>query len=305
VLFGLDDHWMSNIEADDHQDAARSGIVGTFLDWDRTDMSRATEVRLVSQYATWARGRGAIPMIDLYPPASVSLKSIAAGRQDSVLTAYAKALHRFNHPFLLRLFPEMNGPWETYSPGENGNTPRQLIAAWRHVYRLFRAHGATKVKFVWNPDKEPSSQKYRLRRLWPGKKYVNWVALDVFDRDTNLKDPFLKPVAELKKSVHDIRTLTKTKPLMIAESGAVNYSKKPEWIRSLFSKTARLGVKAIVYFNEIEPVAPNSSNNWRLDSSSSSLAVTKQSLAGPDVVWPGHNGGSLKEDDHLISRGKW
>lgn len=298
VLFGLDDHWESDIAADDTQDAAKSGVVGTFLNWATTKASS------VVNYGKWANTRQAIPMIDLYPPTSVTLASIAAGSQDAALTADAKALAKWNHVFLFRLFPEMNGPWESYAPGTNGNTVAQFIAAWRHVYTLFQKAGARKVVFVWNPDKELSVQFAPLSALWPGSGYVNWVAVDVFDREDKAHGTFPNPVTAIQKTVTDMRQFT-TKPLMLAETGTVTSPVKASWIKELFTGTAVLGVKAVVYFNEFRPVSVGGGVNWRLDSSAASLAATKATLAGPGVAWPGHNNGSLANDEFLMLHGVW
>jgi hypothetical protein len=297
VLFGLDDHWENDIVADDTQDGALSGIVGTFLNWGTT---KATSI---VNYAKWARGRKAIPMIDLYPPTTVTLASIAAGSQDTKLIAEAKALHTWNHAFIFRLFPEMNGPWESYAPGTNGNTVAQFIAAWRHVVTLFRQNGASKVMFVWNPDKEIRGQAETLQALWPGSTYVNWVGVDVFDREDKAHGTFPNPVTAISTTVSDIRKFS-SQPLMIAESGTVTSPVKASWIQQLFTGTASLGVKAVVYFNEMGSVA-NGSATWRLDSSTAALAATKQTLASSGVAWPGHNNGSLLNDESLVLHGAW
>jgi Glycosyl hydrolase family 26 len=297
VLFGLDDHWESNIVTDDTQDSAVSGIVGTFLNWGTTKASS------IINYANWARSRQAIPMIDLHPPATATLASIAAGGQDAALIADAKALHAWNHAFMFRLFPEMNGRWETYAPGREGQTAAQFIAAWRHVFSLFRQYGATKVMFVWNPDKEYRNQPETLQALWPGSNYVNWVGIDVFDREDKAHGTFANPVTAITPTVTDIRTFSR-RPLMIAESGTVTSPVKATWINQLFTGTASLGVKAVVYFNEMGSEA-NGSASWRLNSSSDALTATQQTLAGTGVAWPGHNNGSLFNDEHLILHAAW
>jgi hypothetical protein len=298
VLFGINDHWEPQMEADDQQFSARSGIVGTFLNWGTTKSSS------IINYANWAHGRGAVPMMDLAPPSSATLASIAAGSQDAPLVADAKALHRWNHPFLLRLFPEMNGSWESYSPGTRHQSAHQFIKAWRHVYRLFRRHGARKVRFVWNPDKRLSHEHNSFRQLWPGKRYVNWVGLDIFDSQDTAHGSFPNPRVALAPSVRTLRRFTH-KPLIIPEMGVANYSGKPGWIRTALGKMSRLGVKAVVWFNESASYPDGSQVNWRLDSSSAALRATRHTLAGNRVVWPGHNGGRLARDEKMILHGHW
>lgn len=299
VLFGLNDHWETQIVADDNQDHAKSGIVGTFLPWSEPSMTVAGEASAVVHYSEWARGRGAIPMIDLHPPTGVTLAQIAAGDQDATLNQYAKDLAGWNHTFLLRLFPEMNGSWEPYSPGYNGNTVAQFIAAWRHVYTLFHQDGASNVKFIWNPDKLLTHQPVSLARLWPGSNYVDWVGFDVY-MDGDAVKTIASARAATLPSVQAIRRFT-NKPLIIPEIGIANTARKPIWIGNSVRGLASLGAKAIVWFNE----APTQSSDWRLDSSASALAAARRTLAGPLVAWPGHNGGSLAHDQALVVKGSW
>jgi hypothetical protein len=299
VLFGLNDHWESEIVADDKQDHARSGIVGTFLPWRESNMTVAAESSALVHYSQWARGRGAIPMVDLYPPAGVTLAQIAAGDEDDALNTYAKGLAGWNHTFLLRLFPEMNGSWEPYSPGYNGNTTAQFIAAWRHVYTLFHHDGANNVQFIWNPDKLLTHQPVSLANLWPGSQYVDWVGLDVYMNGATVKTVTSARAATLP-SVQKIRRFTK-KPLIIPELGVSNTGRKAHWIENSVRGLASLGTKAIVWFNE----ALTKNTNWRFDSSSSALAAARRTLAGPLVAWPGHNGGSLTHDQALVAKGTW
>jgi beta-mannanase len=41
-------------------------------------------------------------------------------------------------PFYLRFAHEMNGKWQPWSPGVNGNTAARYVIAWRHVHHIFR-----------------------------------------------------------------------------------------------------------------------------------------------------------------------
>ena len=48
-------------------------------------------------------------------------------------------------PVLPPLDVEMNGTWEPYSPGVNGNTAADFVAMWRHLHDLADQAGATNV----------------------------------------------------------------------------------------------------------------------------------------------------------------
>jgi hypothetical protein len=237
--------------------------------------------------------------MDLYPPTNVTLASIVAGSQDATLTADAQALNAWNHPFMLRLFPEMNGLWESYSPGVNGNTSAQFVAAWRHVYRLFQRNGANKVKFVWNPDKEFKGQPTSYSQLWPGKKFVDWVGLDIYNSNDTAHGIYPSARIACAQSVKDIRKLSNL-PLMVAEIGVADYAGKPHWIKRSFRGLSNLGVKASVWFNETV-----GDSNWRLDSTSAALRATRAVLQGPLAVWPGHNKGNLRRDNRLVLHGHY
>jgi mannan endo-1,4-beta-mannosidase len=298
VLFGLSDHWEPQMEADARQVGARPGIVGTFLNWGTTKASS------IVNYAAWANRIKAVPMMDLSPPLGVTLASIVHGSQDATLTADARALHAWNHPFLLRLFPEMNGSWERYAPGRNGNTSRQLVKAWRHVYRLFARAGANRVKFVWNPDKEFSGQVASYRQLWPGKHYVDWVGLDVYNSNDTAHGTYASARIACAPSVKDIRKLT-NRPLMVAEIGVADFAGKPHWIRRSLHGMSKLGVKAVVWFNESGHYSNGAPVNWRLDSTPAALRATKATLRGASAVWPGHNHGTLRRDNRLTVHGHY
>jgi hypothetical protein len=169
ILMGLIDHWENDIVHDENQlgiGSTHSGIVGTFLCWKTVRASSGIN------WANWVRARGSAPLLDLFPPGDASLAEIAAGQQDTYLRSWANALAAWDQPFMLRLFPEMNGGWETYSPGVNGQTPAQFIAAWRHIWNVFRSAGANKVMFVWNPDRYFKGEGYEYADLWPGSSYV-------------------------------------------------------------------------------------------------------------------------------------
>ncbi|MGN6688043.1 MAG: glycoside hydrolase family 26 protein [Actinomycetales bacterium] len=298
VVFGLNDHWYSDLTADDAQigHGYRSGVVGTFLPW-------TTKPSSVLNYATWARSRGAVPMLDLYPPTTVTLAQIASGSQDAYLRPLAASLKSWGHPFLFRLFPEMNGLWESYSPGVNGQTSAQFVAAWRHVVGVFHAAGATQVKFVWNPDRLQTKQRYTFAQLWPGASYVDWVGLDLYAWQ-DATHGTVGPYSVAKASVDAVRAVAPTKPLMVPEVGVAPYWNKPSWLADHVSLLRSLGVKIVVYFNETKE------RNWRVDSgpsSSANLTGLRKALAPTSVLyagrtWPGYSS-SMAALDHLVAHG--
>lgn len=286
ILFGLIDKWKTQIQTDDQQLNYRSGIVGTFFHWDTVKPSSGVN------WFSWVRSRGGAPMVDLVPPATATVGGISRGGQDAYLRPWADAMAAWGHPVLLRLFPEMNLKGHSYAPGARGQTVTQFRYAWRHVYNLFHAHGATNVKFVWNPYRYYSGGT-SYKSLWPGGSYVDWVALDAYNYD-DAGHKFAWPYDLFAPSVHLIRGFT-SKPLLIAEIGCVQKSYKPTWVSRSPAAMQRLGAKAVVWFNE------NMKVNWRLDSSGASLTSARTAVHASNVTYAGK--WTQARIDQLVSTG--
>jgi Glycosyl hydrolase family 26 len=295
MLFGLNDHWFSNIQYDDPQIGGgyQSGVVGTFLEWDKS-----TTPSGAVRWGEFARSRGAAPMMDIYPPSSVRLWQISNGSQDRYLRPIAVGLKNWGHPFLFRLLPEMNGKWESYAPGTNGQTATQFVTAWHHVVALFKSVGASNVKFVWNPNRVYYSQPYSLRSLWPGSSYVNWVGVDGYDYN-NSTSGYYTPTTVLSDTVKQIRTFT-TMKLMVAELGVAPYSGKAWWIANSLNAMKALNARMVVWFDE----DPSPSTDWRFDSgpnSSANLSAARTAIHASYVGYAGRV--SISQVDTMVNTG--
>ncbi|PWU23243.1 hypothetical protein C5B42_03705 [Candidatus Cerribacteria bacterium 'Amazon FNV 2010 28 9'] len=230
------------------------------------------------------RSRGAIPMISwgswdesLGPNQSdFSLKHIANGGSytykgktfDAYVTAWAQAAKQWGHPLFVRFDHEMNGwwqfPWATApNPSThvviNGNTPADYVAAWRHVHDIFTKVGATNVTWVWCPNLS-SANTVPLSSLYPGSQYVDWVCLDVYNKDPNTWASFdMLMRANTFTANHDsyaeITSLAPGKPLMLGEMASREAGdggvKKAAWIADTFTKiqTSYPSIDAVVWFN--------------------------------------------------------
>lgn len=195
---------------------------------------------------------GAIPLLDwsCAPPSAV-----VSGSLDPTITAYADALRSFGHPVLLRWFWEMNLPrTHPRCPLEGRRGAAAFVAAWRHIHQLFAEAGASNVAFVWCPG--ISAGVPGMAQYYPGDRYVDWIAVDGYDRrrqgSTAFDAIFSKWYATW--SHHG-------KPMMIAETGALQGSQAAylDGVRSALP--ARFAhVKAFVYFD-----APGPNGHWELD----------------------------------------
>ncbi len=259
--------------------------------------------RIVMWYQSWSEplfydsqvrdvaARGATPMVTWSPElsggAGVPLADIAAGAQDDRVRAAAQLAAAWGKPLLVRFAHEMNLSSSPYGPGVNGNTPADFIAAWRHVVTVFRAAGATNVRWVWTPNVDCGG-RCPFEAFYPGDDWVDWVGLDGYNYSTVSGVPWMSIEQVFGPSYDSITRLT-SKPLMIAEtSSAEAGGDKAAWIRHAFEEALPLrmpAVRAVIWFDRVKET------DWRIDSSPSSLAAYRAEVAAPryagaDVIDP-------------------
>lgn len=284
-------------------------LTGFSLPEDRADQLPATEhleqitgkqVSILSLYQAWGatdgsqnfnrtwmdtvRMHGSIPMITWEPWQLLSqtidqpdyrLKNIIKGNFDSYITRWARDARRWNHPFFLRLAPEMNGDWTPWSEAVNGNHPGDFIQAWRHIHDIFTANNVTDVTWVWCPNVK-YSQSTPIAQSYPGDKYVDWTALDGFNWGTAPGNSWTDFKQLFDPTYQEISTLAPGKPIMIAEVGSAEPGgDKAAWITAGYSDLLPsyfTRVKAVVWFDQI------TNRDWRIESSSSSLIAYAQAI---------------------------
>lgn len=208
---------------------------------------------------------GALPLIQLNPR-HVSLGSIAAGRYDSYLRNYARAVREFRCRVVLSFGHEMNGSW--YSWGRPQTSPATFIAAWRHIYRFFRREHVRNVTWSWDPDHvwQRDHGGSWASQWWPGAAYVDWIGVDGYQRPgETFNSIFARQLA-------NIRSFT-GKPVFIAETGVQPGTQQPSQISGLFSALRRYNLAGLIWFdiNRKEP--------WRLEGHPSALAAYHKAAA--------------------------
>jgi hypothetical protein len=217
-----------------------------------------------------------VPLIT-WEPYDRPLHAIAAGDYDSYIRESARAAAAWREPIFLRFAHEMNGDWYPWGLGVGGNTAADYKDAWRHVVRIFRQEGADNVRFVWSPNVNDTGD-YPFKPLYPGDQVVDWVALDGYNFGAEYGD--WESFTELFKGSYAAMNELTSKPLMIAEtSSAEGGGDKAAWIRSALSceLPSRLPrVHALVWFDR-----DYEGRDWRIDSSSASLAAFRAAIASP------------------------
>ena len=239
--------------------------------------------------------RGVVPMVTVEPYVGgqpVSLQDIAGGKYDSYIRSEAASAASYGQEVLLRFAHEMNGAWYPW-----GGNPSTYVAAWRHYVDVFRANGASNVRFVWSPNvnsggKMPFDAYYPEDSTHPG--YVDYVALDGYNWGGTVSWKTLRQI--FRASYIHLNALSGGKPVIIAETASVEQTnRRPQWIRAGFLETIPKempNVVAVVWFDRNLEAEGN--RDWTLENSANSIAawqdVVNSPLYGGNVYYLRPNG---------------
>jgi glycosyl hydrolase family 26 len=208
----------------------------------------------------------------------ITLPDLAAGRYDSSLRAAAQQAKSLPFEVMIRFAHEMNGDWYPWRPGgPAGNVGSNYVDAWRHIVTVFRQEGATNVKWVWSPNVDYDGT-YPFAAYFPGDEWVDYVALDGYNWGTSGQgaDQW-QSVSEVFSSAYSKLTQMSSRPVMIAEtSSSEDGGDKAAWIRQGFLSEIPQRfprVTDVAWFDRDMEL------DWRIDSSSASLAAYRDVLA--------------------------
>jgi hypothetical protein len=212
---------------------------------------------------------GYIPMITLEDhfvnskPGFVqpNLYSIIEGHFDQFFADWAKEIKLVNGIVLLRIFHEFNGDWYPWCIVNNDKNPELLIKAYRHIHDIFNEQQVANVKFIWCPNSMsiPQESWNYIMEAYPGDKYVDYVALDVYNgagKGTTWR-------SFRKEGIENYFILTQElpdKPLFICETASreresnefMPAQNKAEWIDQMSQAlmTDMSKVRLLTWFNE-------------------------------------------------------
>jgi Glycosyl hydrolase family 26 len=249
---------------------------------------------ILGSYKTWAISlidfpqleaiwsRGAVPMVTWEPSGNrgkvYKLADIARGRYDNFVRASAQAAAAWGHPIFLRFAHEMNGAWYPWGRGVHDGTrnrPRDYKAAWRHLVGIFRAYGATNVKWVWAPNQNFSG-RFPFRQYYPGDRWVDWVGIDGFNWSTS---PRWQTFSELFASSYNALVSFTERPVIIAETGTWEHGgSKAAWVSSALKRELpKFGhVRALTFWS-----VKDSRGDLRVDSSRPAIRALRSAVSLP------------------------
>lgn len=250
-----------------------------------TDWGSAFDANLANSLVS----RGTTPYIT-WEPWGMDLDTINSGAKDSYIRSYADAMKQIPGSILLRPMHEMNGDW--YPWGVSGdNTPAEYVAAFRHIVDIFRAQGATNVKFVWSPHNEgpPNWDASTIPSYFPGESYFDYAAIDGYNFGTSQSWSSWRSFSKIFSESYGVVTGLTTKPIMIGETASAEVGgDKAAWIQDTFTqmKTNFPQISVFVWFHT------NKETDWRVNSSAASLAAYQEAMAGLDASSGGTTDGS-------------
>lgn len=277
--------WDENYRASAVTRAWEKGLM-PIMTWEARPIASANNQREEPEYS--------LPLIIGDPAAGVP------GKFDDYLRQYARDIKATGLPLGIRLNHEMNGDWypwsETDKDGDpiNGNRVGDYVKSWQHVHDIFEQEGANDlVVWIWAPNiinnlwSTMQTPEF-LAHYYPGDAYVDWVGLSAYHRPPYRAANDFTFDYTFTRSLNQLRDLS-DKPIFLAEIGASEIGgHKAAWVTSLFEGLARPENADIVGFAWFSLSVTSrvsgqvATNDWRLDSTSTSVQAFRDGLARPD-----------------------
>ncbi len=205
----------------------------------------------------------------------VSWKSIAAGREDSVIKAMASSIKSYGKPMYLDFHHEPENDTGSDGYGSNG-TRTDYIAAFRRIHQVFKSVGVPNVKWLQTLMAMTVNQG-NANAWYVGSAYVDYLSFNGFN---------WYPAKGKWRTISDIYSaaykwsVSMRKPMMITETGAQEDPKMPgrkgKWmLEALATLKTWPNLKVFCYYHSPTRYP------WWIDSSLSSLSAYKTLATDP------------------------
>ena len=218
---------------------------------------------------------------DMGSTVSQRFSTYTKGGHDTYLRSVAAAARGFGAPIYLRPWAEMNGDWSTFQPTTDGSrpaggTPGEFKAAWQHVVTVFRAAGATNVRWVFNPTTDTYAETTDIRTIFPGSNYVDVLGLDGYNWGTGGVFTWRSFADIYTVQYQRLLALAPTLPVWVCEVGSKQplvhdgspidpANSKAAWYKDALSSKAFPAITALVMFDI------RKERDWRVGSDPATL----------------------------------
>jgi hypothetical protein len=238
------------IEAFAHAAGAEPNLIGYYSGWAQP---------FATSFAQSMHDHGVIPFVQI-DPTLASVAAIADGSYDGYLRLYADSVKDYGHQVVIGFGHEMNGWW--YSWGYGHVAPSTFVAAWRHIWNVFRSEGADNVTWLWTIQAD-QPRTGPIASWWPGPRYVNWVGIDGYYSTPS--DTF---ASVFVPTIDQVRSFT-GKPILLSETAVGRLDNPYPNILNLFNGMARYKTLGLVWFdknatNQITPLGIRG-QDWRIE----------------------------------------
>lgn len=278
--------------------AYASGYSGSGSQLPQFESQLGSKVAIASSFRGWgdifpdpaqkqdaATGHRLLIAWDLGSTAATRFTTFTSHAHDRYLGRAAAAARAFGKTFYVRPWAEMNGDWSAFQPTPNGARPAggtypQFVAAWRYVVRYFRGHGASNVRWVFNPTTDTYAETTPAKAIWPGRSYVDVLGLDGYNWGTGGIFTWRTFSQIYAAQYRHLIALAPYKPVWICEFGSKEPAvddgapvdathTKAQWYADALTylRTTATHVKAAVLFDV------HKERDWRVASDAAALRV--------------------------------
>jgi mannan endo-1,4-beta-mannosidase len=213
---------------------------------------------------------GAISVIQWLPRGNAT-ENVAAGREDSYITAFARAAKATGVPLYVSFGPEMNGRGTSWGAGNVSAVT--FVRAWRRMVGDFRAAQATNVKFLWTVNKDAPGEE-SVAAVWPGARYVDWIGVDGYYRTPHesFQDVFGSTLTELRHLPGVGPAAGGAPRVLLSETGAAgpDRDRNAQIVNLLQNVRSNNQVAGYIWFDI------NAGEDWNLDNDPGAAAAFGQ-----------------------------
>lgn len=229
------------------------------------------------------------------------LPEILNGKYDEYIKRWAKDIKSFGKLIIIRFAHEMNNksyPWNGYFNGasvkegfgdqEKYDGPEIYVAAYRHVFDIFKRTGVTNVLWFWCPwfEDYPKELWNVYYLYYPGNDCVDIVGADGYNWGTTQSWSRWMSFSSIFGNIYkELNDRYPNKPFMIGEfASAENGGDKAEWIKDAFYqiKNNFPKIKAFIWFqhNDTGAIVNNLTehSDWRINSSDKALDAFRTAM---------------------------
>lgn len=278
--------------------AYASGFSGSGSQLGQFETAVGSHVGIASSFRGWgdifpdavqkqdaATGHTLLVAWDLGATAATRFTTFTTHQHDSYLAQEAAAARAYGKPLYIRPWAEMNGDWTAFQPTPGGSRPAggtyaQFIAAWQYLVTYFRGHGASNVRWVFNPTTDTYAETTPVSKIWPGSSYVDVLGMDGYNWGRGGQFTWQTFAQIYATQYNRLLALAPTKPVWVCEVGSKEPSEsdgapldpahtKSSWYSAMFAYLAGTHVRAVVMFDV------RKERDWRIGSDPGTLAFMR------------------------------